>query len=249
MSTLSLSPQPPPPSTLQSGTSVEDPAASLRAAALRTLKAKRRKGTESTDIPAMSPRPPTSQSTIQLDYGTEESLATTTSTLTPITTPAPALASAVSVPTTPTAPTAEVSAPTPVLDHVPMDVDEDQTREEGEISDSESVPPSAPAPKSPPVLHQVPPSIQPSKPSPPRVGSSPKPSPSSRPSVSIKLEPTLIVEPSPSSSGPSGLSSGFPSSVDSEMYYIDDEHVRPGLRSQFYLYVPSGVPTDIAGSQ
>ncbi|KAH8104790.1 hypothetical protein BXZ70DRAFT_1005295 [Cristinia sonorae] len=105
--------------TPQEATS-EDPAASLRAAALRTLKSKRRKlnSAQAPDIPSTLPTRPIVVPTpsIQLDYGQAE----------------PAEASPVPPSATTSLTKEDVSR---------MDVDEDSlAREEGEISDSETAP-------------------------------------------------------------------------------------------------------------
>lgn len=99
-------------------TSAEDNAASLRAAALRTLKSKRRKLTANTEPPTLS-RPLVQQQSIQLDYGSEE--------------PSGGVSSIASSPAL-----QPVTSSVPVPE--PMDVDAG-AREEGEISDSEMSPP------------------------------------------------------------------------------------------------------------
>ncbi|KAI0755239.1 hypothetical protein C8Q80DRAFT_1143856 [Daedaleopsis nitida] len=101
----------------------EDYAASLRAAALLTLKSKRRRLTVESSDPAHPPRHLVAPPSNQLDYGPEE--------------PSGGVSSIASSPAMrPTAST----VPVPDV----MDVDDAQAREEGEISDSETPPPSSP---------------------------------------------------------------------------------------------------------
>ncbi|KAI0662226.1 hypothetical protein C8Q70DRAFT_963776 [Cubamyces menziesii] len=104
-------------------TSSEDYAASLRAAALMTLKAKRRKPATSQAEPILPHRAFAPADTIELDYGQEEPIA------------------ASSIASSP--PVAPAKLPTPLSTSTgPMDVDHVQAREEGEISDSEMAPPT-----------------------------------------------------------------------------------------------------------
>ena len=104
-------------------TSSEDYAASLRAAALMTLKAKRRKPATSQAEPILPHRAFAPADTIELDYGQEEPIA------------------ASSIASSP--PVAPAKPPTPPSTSTgPMDVDHVQAREEGEISDSEMAPPT-----------------------------------------------------------------------------------------------------------
>ncbi|KIP02889.1 hypothetical protein PHLGIDRAFT_122053 [Phlebiopsis gigantea 11061_1 CR5-6] len=179
----------------------EDAAASLRAAALKTMKAKRRKGPDGSDVPStLPPRPTVNTPSIVLDYGSEDQ--PETSTIIPAVNPTPTSAAS--------------TKPSPPPAPVPMEVDEDQTREEGEISDSESMPP----PKSPSISRQTPRSA--SRPTAGRSSTMERPisSPPVPPSIShsntnVKVEPLpqRIPEPSPAY----------------EMYIVDDDHARPGL--------------------
>ncbi|KAI0916831.1 hypothetical protein AcW2_007118 [Taiwanofungus camphoratus] len=107
---------------------VDDPAASLRAAALLSRKPKRRKLGDTEVSSGLPPRSLTSQSPIQLDYGQEEPSGASSAVLS-----APAL----------------VPAPSAPANSEPQDTDEGQAREEGEISESETTPttPVAPLPK------------------------------------------------------------------------------------------------------
>lgn len=197
----------------------EDPAASLRAAALKTLKAKRRKGPDGTDGPSSLPTrlPSTSSPSIQLDYGSEDPYGKSPSV-------------SIAAPTVSSPATVQQPPPPPPPALASMDVDEDQTREEGEISDSESMPP----PKSPEVSRQAPPpapsvSVKQSlkeRPMPPPIV---PPSPSVS-NVSVKTEASTHVLPDPPSSSPS--LSRYSPVVDYDMYAVDEDHVRPGLASQ-----------------
>ncbi|KAI0669234.1 hypothetical protein C8Q78DRAFT_978111 [Trametes maxima] len=108
----------------------EDQAASLRAAALMTLKSKRRKTTTSQAEPMLPHRSFAAPPTIELDYGQEETAG-----------PSSLASSPVVAPVKPTK-----SLP---VDPAPMEVDDVATREEGEISDSELAP-STPKAKSEP---------------------------------------------------------------------------------------------------
>ncbi|KAJ7134715.1 hypothetical protein C8R44DRAFT_870318 [Mycena epipterygia] len=95
-------------SPVASGSS--DPASSLRAAALLTLKSKRRKPTVDTSgSSGHSQRPPTTDSSLQLDYGQEDTGSSPTDVAIPLKTSHP-------------------------------DLEDGQMREEGEISDSEDAP-------------------------------------------------------------------------------------------------------------
>ncbi|KAH9889999.1 hypothetical protein C8Q73DRAFT_652883 [Cubamyces lactineus] len=114
-------------------TSSEDYAASLRAAALMTLKAKRRKPATSQAEPILPHRAFAPVDTIELDYGQEEPIA------------------AASIASSPPAAPAKLPTPPPTGADS-MDVDHGQAREEGEISDSEMAPPTPktkPEPMSP----------------------------------------------------------------------------------------------------
>ncbi|KAK0464439.1 uncharacterized protein EV420DRAFT_1516395 [Desarmillaria tabescens] len=89
--------------------SSSDPASSLRAAALLTLKSKRRKAAgEQSSTAALPARPPPIADSFQLDYGQEDVPSSTT----------------------------RAPAPGPSKPH-PVDMEDGQIREEGEISDSE----------------------------------------------------------------------------------------------------------------
>ncbi|KAI0328887.1 hypothetical protein GY45DRAFT_941144 [Cubamyces sp. BRFM 1775] len=171
--------------------SSEDYAASLRAAALMTLKAKRRKPATSHAEPVLPHRAFAQADTIELDYGQEE--------------PVPASSIASSPPAAP----AKLPTPLPAGTE-PMDVDNGQAREEGEISDSEMAPPTPKTKLEPmsPVLDK-PPAPTPPKPSAP-VGQQ-------IPSVPDVVPQTTSVLPHESVT---------PSS---NAMLVDEYHVRPGL--------------------
>ncbi|KAG5648354.1 hypothetical protein DXG03_004926 [Asterophora parasitica] len=113
-------------------TTASDPASSLRAAALLTLKSKRRKAPAKAVAPILPPRPPPGEPAFQLDYGQEEGTGTSQD--------------------APPPPIAEPPAPSSVT--------ETQAREEGEISDEEGAEPTTatqPIPRTPtptPPRHQ-----------------------------------------------------------------------------------------------
>ncbi|KZT64922.1 hypothetical protein DAEQUDRAFT_569138 [Daedalea quercina L-15889] len=187
------------PSTLAT-----DPAASLREAALQTLKARRRKlgsGSEPAGLPS---RPQTvhvtsAEPSIQLDYGQEE--------------PSGASSAASSVPTA--SPPTKLSTPEPKED-------EGQGREEGEISDSESLPAS--------------PVVQPKVISKAKLTAGPREI--SKSSAPVKPPPIRTTSaPGPSSAGDSASSAASEQSASELMpppplplpYLLDANHVRPGL--------------------
>ncbi|KAM5539515.1 hypothetical protein V8D89_006967 [Ganoderma adspersum] len=167
----------------------EDAAASLRAAALLTLKSKRRKLTSSSDTPPIPrpfvPAPPS----IELDYGSEEPFVGQ-----PSESPVPTVQSVRDV----------------ASEQEPMNVDDDQAREEGEISDSETAPPTPkdkPQPTSPNVLEQEKAAAQ--MPPPPL---KPKIEPMS-PSLSLAVPGALVFAPE----------------VNAVSTVVDGNHIRPGL--------------------
>ncbi|KAJ7695646.1 hypothetical protein B0H17DRAFT_1054987 [Mycena rosella] len=113
-------------SPVASGSS--DPASSLRAAALLTLKTKRRKPVVDTSgSPGPFQRPPPTDTSLQLDYGQED---------------------IGSSPTDVAMPPAPLKAPHPGNE-------DGQTREEGEISDSEDSPSKQPKPAPDPTIVKV----------------------------------------------------------------------------------------------
>lgn len=121
------------PNAASTGPPTEDAAASLRAAALLTLKSKRRKLTSTADPPHI-PRPFVIEPpSIELDYGSEEPSG--------------------DQPSESPAPTVQL-AQDPTSAQEPMNVDDNQAREEGEISDSETAPPT-PKTKPQPTLPKV----------------------------------------------------------------------------------------------
>ncbi|KAL6308413.1 hypothetical protein BKA93DRAFT_764728 [Sparassis latifolia] len=185
-----------------SSVTAEDPAASLRAAALLTLKSKRRKALSLLVEPMSSlpPRSPAVSSSIQLDYGQEEPLS-----------------GASSVASAPTASTASHSTPPPASDA--MEVDEGQAREEGEISDSETAPPT-PVPR--PARLAVP---EPPRPPPQELVK--QPSLPKAPPPLINTEPVVLLPLDSASSVASASEPQLPSPA--LPYAVDANHVRPGL--------------------
>lgn len=196
-----------------------NPAASLRALALSTLKRRKIGAPNGTDAPASLPsRPVLNDTSIQLNYGPEEPSPGASSTGSPVAGPSSAARS------TPPLPPQNVA----------MDVDEDQAREEGEISDSESTP----VPKLPP----TPPKNVPAKPQPLTLNlpmkptSSPLAASSQLPKTEVTPHP-LPEPPAPPAVKPAS-SARQSTSSDHKMGGIDDSQVRPGVRSQSYNASP-----------
>ncbi|KAH9936663.1 uncharacterized protein B0H18DRAFT_328875 [Fomitopsis serialis] len=177
-----------------------DPTASLREAALLTLKSRRRKlgsGSEPAGIP---PRPQavhvtSADSSIQLDYGQEE--------------PSGAFSTASSVPNL--APPAKPATPEPKED-------DSQGREEGEISDSESTP-ASPLPQ-PKVAQKAKPT-----PAPREVGKPPTPAKA----LPIKTTPASSTGSTSSAVSTQSPSQLMPPPPPPLPYLLDETHVRPGL--------------------
>ena len=170
--------------------SAQDPAASLRAAALLTLKSKKRKAT-ATPATLHIPRPLAAPPSIELDYGSEEPSGATTS----------------KDPEAAAQPPKTVAAAPEA-----MAVDDSQGREEGEISDTDTPPPTPklkPEPTSPKVV-ELEKAITQMPPPPPR----PKVEP---------MSPTLSLAARPPAFAPPALTSVLTSA------HIDENHVRPGL--------------------
>lgn len=184
-------------SSAQPGTNGGDPALSLRAAALLTLKSKRKKhigDSEKLTTSHIPTRPRTpARSTIQLDYGQEE---------------------------------------TPKPQHVvTMDVDKNQAREEGEISDSEAAS-KLPAPKKSP--KKVDPVTKPRDVLPPKPAAAKTENP-----VFVKAEPISPRLRAPIPATPprqerqmSSGSGGAPPAL-----IVDEDHVRPGLASSLLCII------------
>lgn len=212
----------------QAFSSASDPASSLRAAALLTLKSKRRKpltgqSPVSNGLPPR-PAPLSDPSSFQLDYG-QEDIASSPPEAGPEDRHSPALAA--------TAASAPVSSPLPVL-APSVEIQDPQLREEGEISDSEDVPIPAPPPIAPlqddtsrrptaldlsaaAVTKQVIPKVE----SPTHnLLESPRSSHFLRPAQSSSM---ILDEPY----------------TDIPHYVIDANHVRPGLESllSFFVYL------------
>ncbi|PSR71919.1 hypothetical protein PHLCEN_2v12129 [Hermanssonia centrifuga] len=225
MSGLFLSERPhgitPQPSGSDLSSAMDDPAASLRAAALLTLKSNRRKANTGNEVPVgLLPRPVSTAASIQLDYGTEE--------------PSFGASSTASITTT----SAAIPRPAPAPE--PMEVDE--VREEGEISDSESTPGHKSPPQQPANPRATPPNPRSRhQPLPPKLSLNE----SSAASPAIKLPTTAPIavktEPAPAtldqSVGPTSATISAAShrsvSYPNEAMLVDEEHVRPGLSSQF----------------
>ncbi|THG97297.1 hypothetical protein EW026_g4670 [Hermanssonia centrifuga] len=196
---------------------MDDPAASLRAAALLTLKSNRRKANTGNEVPVgLLPRPVSTAASIQLDYGTEEPSFGASSTASSTTT------------------SAAIPRPAPAPE--PMEVDE--VREEGEISDSESTPGHKSPPQQPASPRATPPNPRSRhQPLPPKLSLNE----SSAASSAIKLPTTAPIavktEPAPAaldqSVGPTSATISAAShrsvSYPNEAMLVDEEHVRPGL--------------------
>ena len=192
-----------------------DTAQSLRDVALRTLKAKRKRSPgHARDLPTapsrMRPTANITPTSIQLDYGNDEST----------TTP----------PKPPVQPIKSTPSPQP-----PSAIDP-ASREEGEISDSESTPTLSAKPLDPPLnptarLFQPSRPITPAKPPTPVVAkgvnfvtraSDMKPEPTS-PVMALDVSNPLLSSTSRSTPEIPGLSMPH--------YVVDENHVRPGLSS------------------
>ena len=195
-------------------TASSDPASSLRAAALLTLKSKRRKPTTDQSISQPLPsRPPPLDIGFQLDYGTED-----------ITT-SPLERSAIT-PSDPIYTSSKSKSP------VPTPTEDVQMREEGEISDEDTTP----------LPHRKPsPEIQRPRSPPRRSASTPRgrrstPPRSAGPSTDArtKLSDRISGPPSPSISYVQDVVSS-PMTVDAPEVLdgplLDVDHVRPGLAS------------------
>ncbi|KAH0586232.1 hypothetical protein H2248_007484 [Termitomyces sp. 'cryptogamus'] len=128
-----------------------DSALSLRELALKSMKSRRKPHSEY----LLPPRPPPAEATFQLDYGQEEASPPRDTPQAQVvsTSKFPAPKSSVVVIPTPQA----VSAPKPatVSEIGPTPVPDNQTREEGEISDEEEVQPALEPPRPPSPLPQL----------------------------------------------------------------------------------------------
>lgn len=202
----------------------DDPTASLRAAALRTLKSKRRK--PNIDQPSGLPARPLTARTpsVVLDYGQQDS--------------SPNDSPVVLKPST--------SVPEPQ----PMDVDDAHMREEGEISDSEAPPIPVPS-KS---LKDILPPVPRVSPKPLRYKRSPTPPrhlhhhPQAGSSTVLKSDPLSRPVPpeSPQRLGSFTTPLAFP--PDLSIYPVDENHVRPGLASMSAPFLPTMIPLNIVTS-
>lgn len=190
----------------------------LRAAALRSLKEKRKKQqTVSSEFPSLPSRPAVSDpSSIQLDYGQADSPSSIASSSAPL----------------PTATKADVK----------MDVD-DAAREEGEISDSEE--PPAPTPPSPvatkqPLKKSPPPQAKPRTASPKLPERKKAPTPP-LPTISLPVPSSAVAEaprppiPEPSTAQASKTTTDMPPPPLPTHYnppVVDPYQARPGLNSK-----------------
>lgn len=183
--------------------SPSDAASSLRAAALLTLKSKRRKPA-TMDLPSaltLAKRPIPSNSLV-LNYGEEES------TSTPLT----------------TAPPSVISRPIATRTVI---YDAEDNREEGEISDTESTPPPAPlAPKTSPKK-----TLRNKASMGDKDGTKPAPTTptSARPPFAMHSD-TPVAGPSTSVTSTSSRIPHY-STLQPGSYVVDADHVRPGLSS------------------
>lgn len=200
------------PQDLELQTITQDPAVSLREAALRTLKSKRRKLNThpSSDFPpTYLQRPAASHpASIQLDYGQAE-------------------------PSDESQPASSAAVAPSVSDSAAMDVDEDgQAKEEGEISDSETAPatPFQPPPKDLPVNSS--PLQPPEKTAPLRRAVAPSVASPLKASIVVKTEhpPVAIPEPNVVAST---------DDYDRLPFNPDLGFVRPGLASTSITLRPS----------
>ncbi|GLB38374.1 hypothetical protein LshimejAT787_0502390 [Lyophyllum shimeji] len=197
---------PPAPSEPTASSSTSDPTSSLRAAALLTLKSKRRKAQPT--LTSTLPIRPLPENTLQLDYGTEESP---------------------SVPQdTSPAPTVEPPKPPPPP--------ETQTREEGEISDEEDTQPTPAPPKPPsPAPSQPPPDTNLRRPRYPTPSTTTLPQQhSSRPKLSLseRISDAPSIPGSATLSQGDMLDHMQPDlfpSFEDPRYLLDADHVRPGV--------------------
>lgn len=191
-----------PSSEVATASGSSDPASSLRAAALLTLKSKRRKPPLD-PLQALPTRPPPPSDAVQLDYGQEDIASSPLA----VTSEAPSIPSK----TPPTEP-----------------AQDDQIREEGEISDEEVLqPPSIPdSPKQaplPPLVTNLEPSIHPT---PPR---SALPSAPEQSLPGPKLSDRISDHPSSSLTEDTAMHVDHALVEDLPLHLIDADHVRPGL--------------------
>lgn len=198
-------------SSTDSSAMAVDPAASLRALALSTLKKRKVAAPKAADpLPKHPLRPITHDNSIQLNYGPEEPELGASSTASPGGGP----------------PRARLSPPPQT---VPMDVDDEQAREEGEISDSESTPVTK--------VTSTPPKTVPAKPQPTVLNLPMKPttSPLAAPSLLPDTDtdaPTASSSLSPSVSLVSPIASSRQVALSiRETKVFDGSQIRPGLTS------------------
>ena len=177
--------------------------------ALSTLRSRRKAHGNAPEPSAGLPtRPASSSQQVELDYGSEE---------TPNGAPSkpPAVVASAVVPKPPSAPE-------------PMDVDEGQAREEGEISDTESTPPPKVAPQVP--VRTAPARSQPIK-SPSKDRSTKSPVISS-PSIGTSTLNRVEAKTQSSSDVPINPAVQLRATpLDDDSMQVDEEYIRPGLLS------------------
>ncbi|KAF9013214.1 hypothetical protein BDQ17DRAFT_584664 [Cyathus striatus] len=216
------------PTPQSSSVAVDDPASSLRAAALLTLKSKRKRAVVET-APPPSTRPLPVEDTLQLDYGQEE-------------TPS-------NVPLSPSH-----SGSNEILNelHPTNDIEEGQIREEGEISDEDeaSASPSKPPPSpeyfhaGPSDAHASPAKQLPARPSPPAAGSPRFPALLERITDAPQYIP--MDEDQPMNAEDSAMQEYSP--VDDIPLLVDLDHVRPGIPLKLEEYnVAKDIILDLLG--
>lgn len=192
------------------GTESVDPASSLRAAALLTLKSNKRRKPTKDHNSSLARRPPTDEIFLQLDYGQEQDSAQTSH--------------------QPTHPQAEVQ---PQPQPQPPEADPGQIREEGEISDTEGTVPAPVKRKS--SLYQE--AEHPPGPDVAKYTTTMVQSPKSTSPVKLEVEPRLFRDNLNDSMQPNPISTAdSPRDVlmHNASYVCDENHVRPGLLSLYW---------------
>ncbi|KAG7440855.1 uncharacterized protein BT62DRAFT_564608 [Guyanagaster necrorhizus] len=195
--------------------SPSDSASSLRAAALLTLKSKRRKAAgEQSATAALPARPPPITDSFQLDYGQEDVVSSAAS-----------------------APTPGSSKPHPV------DMEDGQIREEGEISDSEeqlatAAPLTKPSPLPLKAAQSQPPQLEPAHEIKPSLASPSRMAIAKQESPPILLESITDISSSPLEIGDSpNMAVDVDESYSNNVYLaVGPDHVRPGLQMNQIQY-------------
>ena len=193
------------------GTESVDPASSLRAAALLTLKSNKRRKPTKDHNSSLARRPPTDEIILQLDYGQEQDSAQTSH--------QPAL---------PTHPQAEAQ-PQPQPQPQPLEADPGQIREEGEISDTEGTVP-APVKRKSSLYQEA--EHPPPGPDVAKYTTTMLQSPKSISPVKLEVEPRLfrdnLNDSVPTADPPRDV---LMHDAAPHSYVCDENHVRPGLLS------------------